>query len=593
MKPAIGAGNVGNMPIADSDHCSGPNGTQYAERGCECQLCRRDAAFLRSKRPPYEAVRPTVRLVDLFSGCGGLSLGIAEAAFRLRLGIDICLAVDDDPDAVAVYRANFPSANVQRARVESLFDGDPAAPLSSAEREMATSVGPVDVLVAGPPCQGHSDLNNHTRRNDPRNALYGVVARAAEVLRPRIVLIENVPAVTRDVKRVVDTTKSALHGLGYRICEGTVDLSSVGAPQRRRRHLILAAHAAEVEIDVQRVLTSLHSPCARDNVRTVRWAIEDLEDAEETTACDTPSTPSSVNKARIDWLHDNDIYDLPNHLRPPCHQSEHSYVSMYGRLHWGGVAQTVTSGFGSMGQGRYVHPSRRRTLTPHEAARLQFLPDFWDFGPVRTRSVLAEMIGNAAPPVLGICIGQAILKALALGEAARLSITAPIRSAGDKNARFDISTRNSMERRAPEASSEAARRRMKATPQRGTAAERSLHAALDRLGLQYVTDLAPLPYKRWRCDVGFPEARVAVFVDGCFWHKCPTHGTAPKANRDWWRDKLESNRKRDAETNRVFSAAGWVVLRFWEHEAAEWVASAVANVVSGRIAVVQTDQTGP
>jgi len=91
-------------------------------------------------------------------------------------------------------------------------------------------------------------------------------------------------------------------------------------------------------------------------------------------------------------------FDLPDERRPPCHRGGgHSYKSMYGRLSWDMPAQTVTRGFGSPGQGRFIHPARPRTITPHEAARLQFFPDFFDFSSVSKRTELATMIGNAVP----------------------------------------------------------------------------------------------------------------------------------------------------------------------------------------------------
>jgi DNA (cytosine-5)-methyltransferase 1 len=89
---------------------------------------------------------------------------------------------------------------------------------------------------------------------------------------------------------------------------------------------------------------------------------------------------------------------------------------MYGRLHWDRPAQTVTTGFGSMGQGRYVHPSRRRTITPHEAARLQTFPDWFDFGQ-SSRGQLADMIGNAVPPLVMVALGGAAVRALNLAGA--------------------------------------------------------------------------------------------------------------------------------------------------------------------------------
>ncbi len=84
--------------------------------------------------------------------------------------------------------------------------------------------------------------------------------------------------------------------------------------------------------------------------------------------------------------------------------------------------------------------------------------------------------------------------------------------------------------------------------------------------MRYRVDVAPLPGLRRRADVVFTRARLAVFVDGCFWHRCPQHGTSPRNNADWWRDKLDRNVQRDRDTDRALHEAGWQVLRVWEHE---------------------------
>lgn len=118
----------------------------------------------------------------------------------------------------------------------------------------------------------------------------------------------------------------------------------------------------------------------------------------------------------------------------------------------------------------------------------------------------------------------------------------------------------------PTASTEGARRRMQSIRHSDTAAEQAFFSALDRLDLRYGKDQRPLHRGRRRADVVFESARVAVFVDGCFWHSCPIHATSSKSNADWWRTKLEANRTRDADTNRELEDAGWAVLRFWEHE---------------------------
>ena len=113
----------------------------------------------------------------------------------------------------------------------------------------------------------------------------------------------------------------------------------------------------------------------------------------------------------MNYLYDNGIYELPNHLRPKCQQKEDNrYTSVYGRMYPDKPGPTITSGFGSIGQGRFGHPYLRRTLTPHEAARVQFIPDFFKFGNSLTRVSLQKMIGNAVPPKLTYIIGLELLR---------------------------------------------------------------------------------------------------------------------------------------------------------------------------------------
>jgi DNA mismatch endonuclease (patch repair protein) len=94
-------------------------------------------------------------------------------------------------------------------------------------------------------------------------------------------------------------------------------------------------------------------------------------------------------------------------------------------------------------------------------------------------------------------------------------------------------------------------------------------------------DFAPLSdHRRLRADLVFTRARVAVFVDGCFWHGCPQHHTVAKSNADFWAAKMSTNRARDERVNATLSAAGWTVLRFWEHERPELVAETVRAAVA-------------
>lgn len=149
-------------------------------------------------------------------------------------------------------------------------------------------------------------------------------------------------------------------------------------------------------------------------------------------------------------------------------------------------------------------------------------------------------------------------------------------------------------RETPLASSKEVRRRMQATRQAGTEAELRLCEELTRSGLHYETNQSVLPGMRCRADILFPSAQVAVFVDGCFWHCCPVHGTVPKSNRAWWMAKLRANRERDVRTNRLLRKAGWTVLRVWEHVALESPESATRNIAKqvGRTLAKQTSPRG-
>ncbi len=333
-----------------------------------------------------------------------MSLGLWEACRAVGARMVPVLAVDFNEVPLDVYRANFQGALTIASPIENLVDGELGAPVSHAERALLSRIGRVDVLIGGPPCQGHSNLNNHTRRRDPKNALYARMARFAEIARPQHVVIENVTAVRHDRDRVVDRTTAHLRSLGYAIDDGVIEAVGLGVAQRRRRHLVVASRIWSPDVAGMAALY-------RRPERSVQWAIGDLAHAAASGDFDTASTPSATNTARIERLFRDRLYDLPDEARPDCHRLRaHTYKSVYGRLHPDAPAQTITSGFLSMGQGRYVHPTKKRVITPHEAARLQFIPDFFDFTAAPGRTALAEMIGNAVPSKLAYVVGVELLR---------------------------------------------------------------------------------------------------------------------------------------------------------------------------------------
>ncbi len=153
----------------------------------------------------------------------------------------------------------------------------------------------------------------------------------------------------------------------------------------------------------------------------------------------------------------------------------------------------------------------------------------------------------------------------------------------DQAEQRSIASHNGEKRsRTPPPSSEAARQRMRATRQHGTKPEVALRGALNQLGIVYHVDQSPVSGLKSRPDLIFEDTRIAVYVDGCFWHSCPIHGTLPKSNRQWWQAKLEANRQRDAKANDVLASAGWYVVRVWEHADPITVAKELADLIAQR-----------
>lgn len=120
---------------------------------------------------------------------------------------------------------------------------------------------------------------------------------------------------------------------------------------------------------------------------------------------------------------------------------------------------------------------------------------------------------------------------------------------------------------------------MRGNKARDTKPELAVRRLLHAGGLRYLVNARPDPDLRRTADVLFPKRRIAVFIDGCYWHGCPEHYTVPKAHGDFWREKLSRNRARDAETTRILTERGWRVLRYWTHESPEVIAAAIAEAV--------------
>lgn len=372
-----------------------------------------DLSYLQRKYAPTAGIGDDIRVVDLFAGCGAMSLGVSEACRAIGRRFVAAGAIDIMPRVLEVYARNFGDNTAVAMDIEQVLLPDLDSGATQEESALLERLGSVDFVVAGPPCQGHSNLNNHSRRDDPKNALYFLVARFAKLFRPRWIIIENVISVRHDKGDVVNRTQSALESLGYETTDGIVDLWSIGVAQTRRRHMLIAQ--LRPSTSGPRTLPDLPDLIAPyvTRPRPVRWAIEDLLNVSDDTFMDKARLPDDITRSRIDYLFEHGLYDLPKSQRPNSHRGEHgdSYKAVYGRMHWDDPAPTMTGGFSTMGQGRFVHPKRRRTITPHEAARVQYIPDFFDFAPIAyNRGTLSETIGNAVPPKLSYVLALELLR---------------------------------------------------------------------------------------------------------------------------------------------------------------------------------------
>jgi DNA mismatch endonuclease (patch repair protein) len=155
---------------------------------------------------------------------------------------------------------------------------------------------------------------------------------------------------------------------------------------------------------------------------------------------------------------------------------------------------------------------------------------------------------------------------------------------GEIGVGYSIVKKNSLSSLRPIPSSLAAKHRMEAAKPKNTRPEIELRLALCSLGInRYKVDYKLMIGVRRKADIAFPAKKIAVFVDGCFWHGCPKHGTWPKANAQFWRAKIEQNKERDIDTNKKLKAAGWKIIRVWEHENMSKVAKKMEKLMKIRV----------
>jgi DNA (cytosine-5)-methyltransferase 1 len=395
-------------------------------------------------------IRPTV--LDLFSGCGGLSIGIEAAGFSTKW------ACEWDADAAATFADSHPNARIWVEDANSFL-------IRTANREEATpKPGEVDLIAGGPPCQGFSGYNRFRGPEDPRNSLVETYLSFVDLLLPRYVLMENVPGMLQmESGKTAQMIIGALESMGYQVKLGILQAGHYGLPQNRWRVFVLAARQGErlPEFPVPTHAfprTTLfgatafreHVVSAKDDAQslfgrlrahsTVGDAIRDLPPIENGSGLELAPYSSPPNGAYQAILREGSHIvidhvaerhgeimmkricavpkhpgagwlDLPDELKPAnlAKHGDRRYENRFGRLWWEGTFNTiVTRAYPYWG--RFIHPEQDRVISVRECARAQGFPDTVAFsGKLKSKY---RQVGNAVPPPLAKALGLEIMRVM-------------------------------------------------------------------------------------------------------------------------------------------------------------------------------------
>lgn len=336
--------------------------------------------------------------IEGFCGAGGMSLGLKQAGFDVRLAFDI------NENAVETYNKNI--GNHCEKLDASIVSGKFLL-------EKAGIKTRLDLFSGGPPCQGFSKQRRGAHLlDDDRNKLVLEYSRLVNELKPRAFLFENVEIFgQKRGKDLIDEIKSKL--FDYNIYTYFICSSNFGVAQKRGRFLMIGIDKSEGKI-VPKLLKS-------DKTLTIRDVIGQLPPPPEDYK-EHPDIPNHI-KCKITKINEERFShvppgggwkDIPYDLRLKCHQkvdtASGGWPDVYGRLEWDKQCPTITAGFDSFTRGRYGHPSQNRAITLREGAMLQGFPVNYRF--YGNRDAIRLQIGNAVPPPVSYAAGTAIINCL-------------------------------------------------------------------------------------------------------------------------------------------------------------------------------------
>lgn len=343
------------------------------------------------------------RVLDLFSGCGGLSAGLRATGRFRSVG-----AVEADADAAETYRLNF-GDHVTHALIEDVED-----------------FPQVDLVVGGPPCQGFSALNRD-RVGFERRALWQQYLRALDAAAPRVFLMENVPQLLDSAE--YRAFRQAASERGYHVDGRVLNAADYGVAQRRRRAFVLGSQDGPIEWPEPTHGDPLRLESGRVPWQTFGEAVAGLPLVPDDVNWHRARNPrpESIIRYRAVPRNGGDRFAMQRnldadglgHLVPRCWRNKpRGTTDVFGRLWWDRPALTIRTEFYKPEKGRYLHPSEDRPLTLREGARCMSFDDRFAFPETQSMTSVARQIGNAVPPDMARVLGDTIAAHLAATSAA-------------------------------------------------------------------------------------------------------------------------------------------------------------------------------